>query len=115
MANSEEAVIKKRTDKVKNWLRNKNHIILLVILILAIFLRWHYFVQTNTQPLWYDEGDYLSTAKSWAYNIPYDLNEHRTPLFQFLAALAFMLNLGENFIPLFFSLIFPIHVEILEE
>jgi len=92
-------------ERIFRWLKNPYNIVLLLILILAFGIRIYNYSHTSTQPLWYDEGDYLSTAKHWALHIPYTLNEHRPPLFQFLAAIAFMVGFGESFIRLFLVLL----------
>lgn len=84
-----------RWNKVKTWLKNPYNVLLVSILALALIIRLYFFVKTGQQPLWYDEADYMSTAKHWAFDIPYRLNVHRPPLFQFIAAIGFMIGFGE--------------------
>jgi len=104
MENSEKA-IEKRKEGLKNWLKNPYNLTLVGILILAFGIRLYYFILTKGQTLWWDEAEYMSTAKYWAFGIPYDLNPQRPPLFQFLGALAFMTGLGEQFIKFAFVLL----------
>jgi 4-amino-4-deoxy-L-arabinose transferase-like glycosyltransferase len=84
-----------RMSKIKSWLKNPYNAALVCIIALALIVRLYFFVKTGNQTLWYDEADYMSTAKHWAFDIPYNLNVHRPPLFQLLAALGFMIGLSE--------------------
>lgn len=92
-----------RKQKIKNWLKNPYNLAIAGILIFAFIIRLYFFFLTTQQPLWWDEADYMSTAKHWAFNVPYEFNIHRIPLFQFLAALFFITGFQELFIK--FSLI----------
>jgi len=94
----ESKEVGKRIEKIKNWFRNPYNLTLVGILILAIIIRIYYFIFTKGQTLWWDEAEYMSAAKLWAFDVPYDLNPQRPPLFQFLSALSFMIGLGEQFI-----------------
>ncbi len=96
---------KKRSEKIKIWLKNPYNILLILILVFALGVRLYYFSITQGQTLWWDEAEYMSTATHWAMNVPYDLNPQRPPLFQFLAALSLMIGLGENFIRFAFVLL----------
>ncbi len=82
-------------EKVKRWFRNPYNALLVTVLAFAFIVRLYFFVKTGQQPLWYDEADYMSTAKHWAFEIPYMLNVHRPPLFQLIAAFGFMIGFGE--------------------
>jgi predicted membrane protein len=84
-----------RLEKVKIWLKKPDNAILAGVLVLAIVIRLYFFFQTSGQTLWYDEADYMSTAKHWAFGIPYMLNVHRPPLFQLLGSFGFDFGLGE--------------------
>lgn len=99
-----------RLDNIKNYIRkslkNKYVIILILIIIFAFAIRLYYYNFTSGQPLWWDESEYLATAKHWAFNVPYDVNPQRPPLFQFLASLFFSSGLAENSIK-FFLIIIP--------
>jgi len=95
MTELESIKIKQRREKIISWFKNPYNLILIAILIFAFFARLHYFVQTQEQALWWDEGEYMSTAKHWASNVPYTLNPQRPPLFSFLAMFFFIMGLGE--------------------
>lgn len=92
-------------EKIKLWLKNPANLILLLILIFSFSIRLYFFFVAQNQPLWWDEAEYLSTAKHWASSVPYDINPQRPPLFQFLSAIVFLIGLGENFIKFFFVLL----------
>jgi hypothetical protein len=90
-----EKVAEDRLTKIKIWLKNPYNALLVGILALAFALRLYFFIKTSGQTLWYDEADYMSTAKHWAFGTPYNLNIHRPPVFQFIGALGFMLGFNE--------------------
>ncbi|MFA6023176.1 MAG: glycosyltransferase family 39 protein [Candidatus Pacearchaeota archaeon] len=94
----------KNDDKLVKFF--KENYIIISILIFAFIVAFYYFNITKTQPLWWDEAEYLSTAKHWAFGVPYNLNPQRPPLFQFLSALSFIVGFGEQFIKIFLVL-FP--------
>jgi len=100
-----ENKVESRKEAVVNWLKKPSNLLLIAILIFAFCIRLYYFNMTAGQALWWDEAEYMSTAKHWAFGVPYDLNPQRPPLFQFLAALAFMIGLGEQFIKFAFTLL----------
>ncbi|MEI6731234.1 MAG: glycosyltransferase family 39 protein [archaeon] len=102
---SEEKAIEKRAEKIKKWFSNPLNLILIGILIFALGIRIYYWTHTAGQTLWWDEAEYMSTAKKWAFGVPYDLNPQRPPLFQAISALAFMIGLGEQFIKFAFVLL----------
>jgi 4-amino-4-deoxy-L-arabinose transferase-like glycosyltransferase len=39
-------------------------------MLFTIILRVYYFFKLGNQPIWWDEGDYLSIAKIWALDLP---------------------------------------------
>lgn len=90
-----EQKIEERKEKVKSWLKDKYNLALLGILIFSFILLLYYFSLTSQQPLWWDEAEYMSIAKYWAFNIPYKIDAARPPLFPFLASLVFRMGLGE--------------------
>ncbi|HLF54036.1 MAG TPA: hypothetical protein VI544_02545, partial [Candidatus Nanoarchaeia archaeon] len=101
----EENKMEERKERVKKWLKNPYNLALIGVLVFAFAIRLYYFFVTRGQPLWWDEAEYMSTAKHWAFGVPYDLNPQRPPLFQFLAALSFIVGLGENFIKFTWTLL----------
>lgn len=90
--------LEQRRQKISNWLKNPYNLAIAGILIFAFIIKLYFFVLTSQQTLWWDEAECMSTAKHWAFNVPYELNPHRMPLFQFLAALFFITGFKEVFI-----------------
>lgn len=88
----------KRVEKVKTWLKEPWNLALVLIIISAFAIRLYFFINTSGQTIWFDEAEYMSLAKKWAFGVPYDANPQRPPLFQFISALAFIIGLGEAFI-----------------
>ncbi len=73
MGNSEK-VINKRTTKIIKWFKNYNNLLLFSLLAFTIIIRLYFFIKTFNQPLWWDEADYLSIAKFWAFGFPFDIS-----------------------------------------
>lgn len=73
----------------------KENYILILILLLSVCSTLYFFNVAKNQALWWDEAEYVSTAKHWVMNLPYDINPQRPPLFQALEALVFLTGLGE--------------------
>lgn len=88
-----EDIIQAKLNKVLLWLRNPYNLALVGVLLLAFGIRLYYFILTKNQPLWWDEAEYMSNAKLWAFNIPYDIDAARPPLFSFLAAIILKMGL----------------------
>jgi hypothetical protein len=86
---------KSYNEKLKSWLKNKYNFYFLGILIFAIALRLYYFFLTADQPVWWDEGEYLSFGNSLAFNIPYEISPQRVVLFPFLISLLFKIGFTE--------------------
>ncbi len=84
-----------RKAKVKKWLGNKYNLAFVALLIFSIIIRIYLFNITQGQAMWWDEAEYMATAKHWAFNVPYDLNPQRPPLFQLLAAFILQIGLSE--------------------
>lgn len=83
-------------EQIKNWLKNKYNLGLLLVILIAFLLRLYFFVTAYNQPLWWDEAEYMATAKHWAFGVPYDLNQQRPPLFQLVAVPLLKLGLTEG-------------------
>lgn len=97
MDNNEKKVEEKK-EKVKRWLKEPGNLILVLILIGAFALRLYYLLHAGNQALWWDEAEYMSTAKHWAFSVPYDINQQRPPLFQLVGALLLILGFQEIFL-----------------
>ncbi len=65
---------------------NKEFYLVGGVLLLAFLIRIYYFITTKGQTLWWDEAEYMASAKHWAFDVPYNLNEQRPPIFQLMAA-----------------------------
>ncbi|MBM3233197.1 hypothetical protein FJZ18_03465 [Candidatus Pacearchaeota archaeon] len=88
------------TKKVKLWLRDHSNILALLITAFAFILHIYFLRMASGQVLWWDEAEYMSTAKHWALDLPYTLNPQRPPLFQLAAAFFIRLGLDEFIIKL---------------
>lgn len=55
-----------RTKEAKKWLKDKQNVLLVLLIAFTILIRLYYFIQVGEQPIWWDEGDYLAIAKVWA-------------------------------------------------
>ncbi len=82
--------------EVKEWLKNKYHLSFVALLALTLIVRIYFFIQSSGQTLWWDEAEYMATAKHWAFGVPYDLNLQRPPLFQLLAVPLLKIGLEEG-------------------
>jgi len=87
----------------KSFFHDKYNLILLGILVLGLILRLIYF--NVNQALWWDESEYLSIAKHWALNVPFDVSYVRPPLFPVIAAFFYMLGANEFVLRLFMVVI----------
>ena len=79
------------------WIEDNYNKAFILFLILAFIIRIWIFTKTLNQPLWWDEADYLVSAKKWAglslNNIWYYRRGFLWPLF---CTLFFKLGLGET-------------------
>ena len=78
------------------WVRNPKHLWAVLIVLGALIIRLYYFAIVKMQTLWWDEAEYLATAKLWAFGVPYAINGQRPPLFQALSTLFLKFDLGEG-------------------
>ena len=90
--------------KIKDWIKKRENAILLAILTVGIILRLKYFLANGS--VWWDEGEYLSTALHWAQNIPYTLNPQRPVILPILEAIFLKLGTSEA-VMRFFILFLP--------
>lgn len=102
---SEEQIIESRKAKILGFLKKKNNLILLSIIVLGFLIRLYYFSLTIDQAYWYDESEYLTYAKHWALNVPYEPNPQRPPLFPLIISIFYILGLNEVVIKFFVVLI----------
>jgi len=101
--------IDSKKDKIKSWLNNKYNLTFLGLLIFIIIFRLYYFVITKNQPLWWDEAEYLSTAKSLAginhFDFKWTLN--RFPGFPLLVSLFYMIGISNEVVLRFLVAFIP--------
>jgi len=93
-------------EKFISFLSENSNFILIVILIFALILRIKYL--TINQAVWYDEAEYLASAKAWAFGTPYELHFVRPVLLPFIFAIFYKFGASELFlrvIILVFSLV----------
>lgn len=81
---------------IKLWLKDKHNAVFLLIIALSFLVRVYFFIDAHSQTLWWDEAEYMATAKHWTFGVPYDINPQRPPLFQLAAASLLWLGLGEG-------------------
>lgn len=92
--------IKNRIEKIKDWFKDPYNLGIFLIMLAALAIRIYYWDYTAGQTIWWDEGEYMSAAKHWIYDIDYELNPQRPPLFQALAALIMLAGIGEQIMKL---------------
>ncbi|MFH1331682.1 MAG: glycosyltransferase family 39 protein [archaeon] len=86
-------------EQKKSFFSDKYNIFILGIIIFAFVLLLRYF--NINQALWWDEAEYLSIAKHWAFGVPFDVSYIRPPFFPALMALFYVLGANEFVIRLF--------------
>jgi len=60
----EEDKFDERKQNLINWIKLPENFILVCIMIFAFAIRFHYFLMTKSQPLWWDEAVYGTLAKN---------------------------------------------------
>jgi 4-amino-4-deoxy-L-arabinose transferase-like glycosyltransferase len=98
--------LEKRKDQIKTsmknglfgWVEDNYDKVFLMVLAAAFIIRIFIFLKTSQQPLWWDEGDYLATAKNWGLGLNLrDMWYYRRGfLWPAFSALFFWLGLGEG-------------------
>jgi|SRR3989344_41633 len=103
----EKELIEKKKEKIKAFFENKEMLFLLGIFTFAIVIRLYYFFVTNGQPLWWDEAEYMSAAKSFAGIVDYHLGGNRLPGFPLLMSIFFIFNIANETLMRFVGLLIP--------
>lgn len=94
----QESSIKSK-EKIKNWLNDYHNLLFILILIIALGFRLYYFSITKSQPLWWDESDYMAYAKTLAgYSTTWLITPHHTSLLPYIIAGLFKLGASEQII-----------------
>ncbi len=84
--------------KVSNWLKDPHNKIFLGILILGFIIRLYYFFLTKSQPLWWDEADYMAYAKNLAGMGHWVVELQHMTFLSYIAAAFFKIGLTEEVI-----------------
>ncbi len=106
MENKEEVTINVHKEKTKNWLNKKENLVFVLLFITVVVIRFYFYTMTKNQALWWDESDYMATAKSLAGLGHYNLEAIRLPTFSLFVSIFFRLGLTEQtirFIVLYIS------------
>lgn len=96
-----EEDIEKRKNSIKkklsSMIKDNYDKIFIILLIVAFIIRFLIFLKTAHQPLWWDEGDYFSTAKEWGLglNLGNIWYYRRGFLWALISAVFFKFGLGE--------------------
>src|SRR3990167_10242817 len=64
-----EESTEKKGNKISNFLKNKENLVLFLIIVFALIIRIWVYIKTLNQPIWWDEGDYLAAAKRWGLGL----------------------------------------------
>lgn len=94
-----------KESKIIGFFKSNMNLVLIAILLLAIFLRLKYL--NINSAIWWDEGEYLSMAKEWAYGINYFVPPARQPLIPFLISIFYRLGIESLSVIKFFVISIP--------
>ncbi len=101
----EESKKEHKKSPISNFLSDKTNRTFLFILIIAFIIRIYYFILTKNQAVWWDESEYLVTAKHWALGVPWDVNAQRPILFPLLFTLFYKMGIPDIVGKFFFVLL----------
>ena len=92
-------------EEIIDFLVKNSNLVLIAILIFGFYLRFKY-LNINTA-IWWDEGEYLSIAKEWAFGINYEVPSVRQPLVPLLISLLYKIGISNLSIIKFFVVLLP--------
>lgn len=97
-------------ERLKSFLKSNDHIMIILVVLLTIIFKFSLFFTIGNQPVWWDEGDYLSLAKFWSSHTPLSdgmsyLLGMRPFLLSLLMVFFFKSGLGESSIRFFLELV----------
>ena len=84
-----------RKTRIKSWFKNHYNLLLIAVILVSFIIRLIFFLKTANQPVWWDEGEYLSMAQSFISGIKFDFNPQRPVLYPALLALLMLFKVGE--------------------
>lgn len=88
---------KKRSNSLKNWLKNPYNLGAIAILLFGAVIRLYYFSLTQDQPLWWDEADYLAYAKNLAgFPVEWVATSNHFSILSWIVAGFFYIGLSES-------------------
>ena len=97
----------KLSERISNWVKNPSNRVIIFVFITIIILRFYYFWITKNQPVWWDESEYLSAAKSFAGIVDYQLADIRLPGLPILISIFYMIGITQEPIIRFFISFIP--------
>jgi len=100
-----EEVLKKRKEKIINWIKKPDNLLLTLILAFAIIIRLYYFLITKDQAIWWDGAEYMNMARAWAFNLEYEFLPVRPVLFSLIIALFYRMGNPEFLARIFLFLL----------
>ncbi|MDD5650710.1 MAG: glycosyltransferase family 39 protein [Candidatus Nanoarchaeia archaeon] len=97
--------------KTKEFLKDNENKLLVLLISFAVIIRLYYFFKVGSQPIWWDEGDYLAVAKGfvlhWQGQEWWSHFSGIRPMFMpIIWAFFFLINSGE-LVMRFFTLLVP--------
>ena len=113
MEEPRENKLEERKEKIKGWFKNPYNLVFIGILIFAFAVRLYYFSLTANQPLWWDESEYMASAKGYAGVTDYKLESIRLPGFPMLMSTFFILGITSELLIRFIALFIPSLIVIL--
>ena len=115
----EEEKIEQRKKRIKNWLKNPENFLLVLVLLFAFVIRFYYFWTLRNQPLWWDAACYGALAQNYAHHLwdsnPLIIGETliRPQLFPYIWSILLKLGFNEvavrfflEFLPSFIAVFF---------
>ena len=99
----------KLIEKITNWLKNPYNLIFFIVFIIILIIRFYYFWLTRNQPVWWDEAEYLASAKHYAgiFDFSHELSEQRLPGFPLLISVFFRLGITNELVLRFLLVFLP--------
>ena len=98
-------------EKIKEFLKSKENLFLVLLILFVTIIRLYYFFRLGAQPIWWDEGDYLAISKVWSLGMETPewwshFTSMRPLLLSIIWAVFFKIGFGELSIR-FFTILLP--------
>lgn len=86
--------VEERKKRFSSWIKDKHNFYFLLIILFAFIVRIYYFILTKSQPLWWDEADYMAFAKAIAgINNHWIISVQHISIFPYLTSLFFKIGI----------------------